>query len=909
MERDRPREVVYHSHPRSMSRTLASDASTLPINSTISRDRTEGKKANQDESLRALSKGKGKAEQAEFVYFNPTSATSPSFFTPFALSSGPYEVEGQTEYTEPPSQSIKPIPWRVDTLHAQFEERKSMKLERTLEGDQNMSPAEREASILLADTEGVIHIGPPLNELPEAAVDSHPKARITSKRETLHGTPDLEDTPYECPDLATTLARDAKLRLGFSLYGDTPLSNFVSMLLDTINKKDAHIAFLDSRTKHLEQMLKDTPLSVQRHSPSSKADKLTRTGIFLDAPSRRGVELNGSHGVWDLTNYLFENTDIIFVVFKEYNCDGTPGSRLRLGGSRKTRFDDVGSHRILPDDEYIYVVSDALRAALIDIADCSPFDNLTQGEMTAPYPFIYHHRAQLRELAERQGELALHTSSLFLYVESHYGADYDDADAKFAKRVVTPEHLTKLWVPNQILVTHEGSHDVAYVLGEWPNYRNFKRGKQKDLQLRCWSWQYDGTVLKRDFESQTVNLANHNEIAIEKLSIYPLRFASEDLRERLRIRGQKFWGFRQQYLITYSGLDFNKETTYDHNRFMIDTQTYLKMHKTGAFQEATGVNNADSFDSWPTTIHRDEPLSDANLTILPPNIYGFDFQEKEWINLSIDQIGEVTWNKGAYNRLVLPSKTKELIQALVTTQISGKMQDIIANKGNGLVVLLHGGPGTGKTLTAETVAEMAEKPLYRVTCGDIGTNAVEVEKYLTSIFYLGKIWGCVLLLDEADVFLEERILADLQRNSFVSVFLHMLEYYDGILILTSNRVGTFDAAFKSRIQVSLHYSNLSRASRKKIWQNFLDMLEGLDDEVDVSELERHLDDLAQDEMNGRQIRNCVTTARQLAAFRKQKLGWQHLEQAIRTAGEFNRYLKEVHGGLTEDQMARGDNLR
>ena len=315
------------------------------------------------------------------------------------------------------------------------------------------------------------------------------------------------------------------------------------------------------------------------------------------------------------------------------------------------------------------------------------------------------------------------------------------------------------------------------------------------------------------------------------------------------------------------------------------------------------------FDSWPNTIMCDQnQLSDAELIILPPSIHGFDFQEKEWISLNVDLIEDIKWNKGAFDRLVLPKRTKELIQALITARISG-MRDIVSNKGNGLVILLHGGPGTGKTLTAETVAEISEKPLYRVTCGDIGTDAAQVENYLSSIFSLGKTWGCVLLLDEADIFLEERSLTDLQRNSIVSVFLRVLEYYNGILILTSNRVGTFDAAFKSRIQVSLHYTNLSKSSRKQIWQIFLDMLEELDEEVDIAELEQHFDDLAEDDMNGRQIRNCVTTARGLAAFRKQKLGWKHFEQAIRTASEFQRYLNDVHNGLTEDEMAREDGLR
>ena len=41
-----------------------------------------------------------------------------------------------------------------------------------------------------------------------------------------------------------------------------------------------------------------------------------------------------------------------------------------------------------------------------------------------------------------------------------------------------------------------------------------------------------------------------------------------------------------------------------------------------------------------------------------------------------------------------------------------------------------------------SVAEIAEKPLYRVTCGDLGTRATDVEKYMQTVLYLGKIWNC-----------------------------------------------------------------------------------------------------------------------------------------------------------------------
>lgn len=77
--------------------------------------------------------------------------------------------------------------------------------------------------------------------------------------------------------------------------------------------------------------------------------------------------------------------------------------------------------------------------------------------------------------------------------------------------------------------------------------------------------------------------------------------------------------------------------------------------------------------------------------------------------------------------LVVEEQKKELIWALVTNQIAAEEgTDLMSGKGNDLFILLQGGLGTGKTLMAESVTEIAQKPLYRVTCGDVGTNAEDV---------------------------------------------------------------------------------------------------------------------------------------------------------------------------------------
>lgn len=73
---------------------------------------------------------------------------------------------------------------------------------------------------------------------------------------------------------------------------------------------------------------------------------------------------------------------------------------------------------------------------------------------------------------------------------------------------------------------------------------------------------------------------------------------------------------------------------------------------------------------------------------------------------------------------------------------------------------------------------------------------------------MAQLWNWILLLDEADAFLAQRSEDDIGRYLFVSVFLRILEYYEGILFLASNRVGVFSEAFKSRIHVALYYPPL-----------------------------------------------------------------------------------------------------
>lgn len=148
------------------------------------------------------------------------------------------------------------------------------------------------------------------------------------------------------------------------------------------------------------------------------------------------------------------------------------------------------------------------------------------------------------------------------------------------------------------------------------------------------------------------------------------------------------------------------------------------------------------------------------------------------------------------------------------------------------------------------------------------------------------------------------------NNQCFLVFLRVLEYFDGILILTSNRVGTIDEGFKSRIQLSLHYENLNEAQRKQVWEHFFKRLDIVaEDTVDTENLRRNIKELAMQEMNGRQIRNTVTTARQLARHHGEVMCYRHLKQAVKVSGKSDRYLKQLKHGVSHDDVMREEGVR
>lgn len=97
-------------------------------------------------------------------------------------------------------------------------------------------------------------------------------------------------------------------------------------------------------------------------------------------------------------------------------------------------------------------------------------------------------------------------------------------------------------------------------------------------------------------------------------------------------------------------------------------------------------------------------LTKDQLLLCSASLKGYSLKNKKWLTFSIGSVLDIEYNESAFESLVLPEDHKELILALAESQVQHRdsFDDVIQGKGKGMIMLLSGPPGVGKTLTAES---------------------------------------------------------------------------------------------------------------------------------------------------------------------------------------------------------------
>ncbi|KAI4225973.1 MAG: hypothetical protein L6R36_003509 [Xanthoria steineri] len=555
----------------------------------------------------------------------------------------------------------------------------------------------------------------------------------------------------------------------------------------------------------------------------------------------------------------------------------------------------------------VIVQSPLLKKALGRVLDGYPGVTTSLDRLTFRTPFksLVHRWANLVSALEEEQDIEAkaHLDLFHRTMKDELQDDLKARDDYILNRVITWNTCWMIFEPGTIVFTADDKEDRALRLKSG-SYISTQCGPAFALDCDYVDW--DGEHFGLGGSRKLIHEFAGTK-PITKLTAFPLEY-HEDLaetRKTLIERGEKFEalsGYRYKH---YQGVavsqgawgpvKYNVDSriildTYAWNRFNPNRQVSLGPLNQTVGHDNYGDDAEDRSDDeygdasldallahgthQPGQV-RSPSLTKDQLLLCSATLKGYSLKNKKWLTFSISSVGEIKWNNSAFESLVLPSDHKELILALTESQVANKdaFDDVIQGKGRGMIMLLSGPPGVGKTLTAESVAENMRAPLYMMSAGDLGLDSSNVESSLSNVLEMSTKWNAVLLLDEADVFLEQRSAHDLERNKLVSIFLRMLEYYQGILFLTTNRVDNIDPAFQSRIHISMQYSDLSVSSRRHVWCNFLAAgAHGFSGE--------DLDRLAAYAMNGREIKNVLKTAGLLAGRKKEVLAVDHVESVL-----------------------------
>ena len=257
--------------------------------------------------------------------------------------------------------------------------------------------------------------------------------------------------------------------------------------------------------------------------------------------------------------------------------------------------------------------------------------------------------------------------------------------------------------------------------------------------------------------------------------------------------------------------------------------------------------------------------------------------------------------------VVLHPKTREVLNTIikqVDKDVYAKLKAWgIKDKRKGIDarIIFYGSPGTGKTMTAVSLAKTLKRPILSFDCSKILSMYVgESEKNVRKIFDDFKSLSKkakvdpILLLNEADQFLSSRTegpgsSADKMHNQMQNIFLEQIEQFEGILIATTNLLDNIDKAFSRRFNYKIEFKKPGRKQRKRLWHFMLPESADYEEGFDVGELAKH-------ELTGGQINLIVRNTAYKVAVK---------EESVFTLKDFLEEIEKELGTSFEGSTSMG----
>lgn len=256
----------------------------------------------------------------------------------------------------------------------------------------------------------------------------------------------------------------------------------------------------------------------------------------------------------------------------------------------------------------------------------------------------------------------------------------------------------------------------------------------------------------------------------------------------------------------------------------------------------------------------------------------FHLEKHRFFQLHVVNMVPYKYKPEMAEMLILPPKVDRVAKMLMASE-ADEAEDIVEGKSQGKMITCVGDPGLGKTLLAEVLSEAIEKPLYKIQAAQLGLDPETLEAKLRVLLHRAERWDCVLMIDEANAYIHDRGI-DVTQNAIVGVFLRLLEYFRGTIILTTNQTnadGTdmdIDDAILSRSSAVIHFELPTEEEALKIWKVQKKLLKAKMTDETIEKAVKHF------RYSGRSIRQLIRLAWGLAKFeKKESVNFDMLKEA------------------------------
>lgn len=355
-----------------------------------------------------------------------------------------------------------------------------------------------------------------------------------------------------------------------------------------------------------------------------------------------------------------------------------------------------------------------------------PSDFKSPFEIKNPFQMLVHYWEELDEYRKEMtdNETRMHLNLLFQFMDNEIGPDRTKVLGMINQGQITFLSAWVIFRPGDVLYTTVMGHGWLMRCVKTVYEENTKIGPY--FEIHCRYTDYDGKdvgdaghrvtlIQKQDFGAD--NPAN-----IMALEIFPRKYIEDpNLEERYERRGERFLELRGCSTQSYEGLaQYAKDPPWSWWDYDLASAAAIWLPYT-----ETGRVILDK-----ATFKQDYPAKSPGISkakpepvFCPPFVIGYSLAKKEWCRFLVPNLSPVNWKNDAWDKLILEEEQKLVLQALVTSHAYPEnARDQPEQKGKGLVILLHGSPGSGKTLSAESSAEMTHRALISASMASLDTE-------------------------------------------------------------------------------------------------------------------------------------------------------------------------------------------